>query len=108
MHERRTVSRPNLRTFATAHAGSHGIVSVQNRAVAATAGFAGDGKPPAFCAIQDSESVESFARSPQGPNACVERVTREGRPGLARRTDCAAQWVYVDPKQGYVSRSPNF
>jgi len=30
------------------------------------AGFAKDGKPPAFCALQESNSAESFSRSLQG------------------------------------------
>jgi hypothetical protein len=32
-------------------------------------------------------------RSPEGRDACVTRAARNGRPGLARSTDCAAQWV---------------
>jgi hypothetical protein len=34
-----------------------------------------------------------FARSLQGSNASVGRVTMEGHPGLARSTDRVAQWI---------------
>src|ERR1700691_2154347 len=63
----------------------------------------GNGKPPAFCALQDRNSAESFSRSvqgraacrracDQGQYACVLRVAMEGHPGLERSTECVAQW----------------
>jgi len=60
-------------------------------------GVCQEGKPPAFGAMQDRKSAESFSRSLHGSNACVRRVTRDGYPGLARSRDCAAQWIYGGP-----------
>ncbi len=60
----------------------------------ATAGLATMANHRLSAAKQDSESAENFARSRQGSNACVGRVTMEGRPGLARSTDCVAQWLH--------------
>jgi len=30
---------------------------------------------------------------PEGRDACVTRMARDGHPGLARSTDCVAQWA---------------
>ena len=49
----------------------------------------------------DSESVASVARSLPGSNACVGRVAMDGHPGLARSTDCAAQWIHGDPERDW-------
>src|SRR5580658_2795607 len=44
------------------------------------------------------EKQGCFSRSPQGRDACVARVARDGHPGLARSRDCAAQWVHGAPR----------
>jgi hypothetical protein len=46
----------------------------------------------------EREKQGSFSRSLQGCNACVARAYRDVRPGLARSTDCAAQWIHSGPK----------
>jgi hypothetical protein len=33
-----------------------------------------------------------------GSNACDRRVSMDGHPGLARSTECAAQWIHSGPE----------
>jgi hypothetical protein len=62
----------------------------------ATSGICHDGKSPAFCAMQDSKSAGRFARSLQGSNACVRRVTQDGHPGLTRSMEAQRNGLFGD------------
>jgi hypothetical protein len=63
-----------------------------------------NGKSPAFRAVQDSESAESFVRGRQGSNACVRRVTKDVYPGLARSNEAQRNG---DPSINEVEKHSN-
>jgi hypothetical protein len=73
--------------------------------VACDGGVCHDGIPPAFGAKQEARAQKGFSRGPQGCDACVARVVKDDHPGLARSTDCAAQWIYAGANNTYASRS---
>ena len=75
-------------------AGTYWDAACETGPLHATPGFATTANHRAFCAKQDGESAESFARSRQGSNACVGRVASDGHPRLARSTHCVAQWLH--------------